>query len=399
LVAAATVVVTGSAAGAAGAKSLFVKAKGGNNANPCTATHPCSTIKFAVAKAKRGDTIFVEAGTYRQDVIIQKDIRIIGVGRPVLDLKGRNNNGFNFLGPKSSGAVVSGFVVQGAAFEGIVAQRTSHITISNNIVKKNDQGVKASKPTGECASAPGSDVPGDCGEGIHLYGGVTGSKVTGNQVFGNLGGILLSDEFGPTAHNLISKNNVHGNVKDCGITIVGHVPNLGKNGKPQPKKGGVYANTISGNTVNGNGTKGQGGGILLAAGAPGGAVYNNLIKGNTANGNGLAGVTIHSHDFGKTPAGTPLPAADLNGNKIIGNKLTHNGVADSSEAEFGATDGKHSVTVGILVGSGKVKLKGIVITGNTISNSHFGIYTKNDSSKVNPKKNTFHNVKVKVKQV
>jgi hypothetical protein len=79
-----------------------------------------------------------------------------------------------------------------------------------------------------------------------------------------------------------------------------------------------------------------------------------------------------------------LPAADLNGNKIIGNKLTHNGVADSSEAEFGATDGKHSVTIGILVGSGKVKLKGIVITGNTINNSHFGMYTKIDANKVNP---------------
>jgi hypothetical protein len=176
--------------------------------------------------------------------------------------------------------------------------------------------------------------------------------------------------------------------------VVAHAPNLGSNGKPQPGKGGVYANTIVNNVVTGNGTKGQGGGILLAAGAPAGAVYNNLIEGNTATGNGLAGVTIHSHDFGPT-----APPADLNGNRIIGNKLTHNGVADSSEAEFGGADFAKGATVGILVGSAKVKLTGIVITGNTISNSHFGIYTKNDGSKVNPKKNTFHNVKVKVKQI
>jgi parallel beta-helix repeat protein len=289
--------------------------------------------------------------------------------------------------------VISGFTIEHATFEGIVARQASNLTISNNIVKNNDLGVKALKPVGECAAPPGSEVPGDCGEGIHLYGGVTKSKVTGNQVFGNLGGILLSDEFGPTARNTIARNNVHGNVEDCGITVVGHVPNLGKNGKPQPKKGGVYANTISGNIVNGNGTKGEGGGILLAAGAPGGAVYNNVIKGNKAKGNGLAGVTIHSHDF------SPAPSADLNGNKILNNTLTRNGVADKSEAEFGGADFAKGNTVGILVGSGRAKLKGIVITGNTIVDSHFGIYTKNDSSKVSSKKNKFRKVAVKVKQV
>jgi parallel beta-helix repeat protein len=392
-VAAAALAVTGSTAGAATAKTLFVKSKGGNNANPCTATAPCKEIQHTVTVAHAGDTIIVEKGTYRQFISIKKRLRIIGVGRPVEDLRGRDN-GFNITGKKASGTVIQGFVIENATFEGILAQVTSHLTISNNVVKHNDLGALAKKPTGECA--PQGEVPGDCGEAIHLIG-VTNSMVSHNTVTGNLGGILLSDEAGPTAHNLISKNNVHGNVADCGITVVAHKPNL-KNGKPQPGKGGVYANTITGNTVNGNGTKGEGGGILLAAGAPGGAVYNNVIKNNTAIGNGLAGITIHSHDFGKTPTGVVLPAADLNGNKIIGNKLTHNGVADSSEAEFGATDGKHSVTIGILVGSGKVKLKGIVITGNTINNSHFGIYTKNDANKVNPKKNKFHNVAVKVKQ-
>jgi parallel beta-helix repeat protein len=395
LTGAAVFAIAGFTASAAGAKTLFVSSKKGNNANPCTATAPCKEIQHAVSKAHAGDTIIVEKGIYRQFISIKMRLRIIGVGQPVEDLRGRDN-GFNITGKKASGTVISGFVIEHATFEGILAQATSHVTISNNIVKNNDQGVRAKTPTGECA--PQGEVPGDCGEGIHLIG-VTSSTVTRNTVFANLGGILLSDEAGPTAHNVISRNNVHGNVEDCGITVVAHKPDLGANGKPQPKIGGVYANLIQNNLVVGNGTKGEGGGILLAAGAPGGAVYNNVIKNNTANGNGLAGVTIHSHDFGKTPAGTPLPAADLNGNRIIGNKLSHNGVADKSEAEFGGADFAKGATVGILVGSAKVKLTGIVITGNTISNSHFGIYAKNDANKVNPKKNTFHNVKVKVKQV
>jgi parallel beta-helix repeat protein len=389
LIALTVAATTGATAAAAGAKTFFVS-RSGSNANPCSAVAPCLTINHAVGKAGPGSTIIVEKGTYHQDVRVTKRLRIIGQGGPIDDLRGRDN-GFDIRGRKASGTVISGFTIEHATFEGIVARQASNLTISNNIVKNNDLGVKALKPVGECAAPPGSEVPGDCGEGIHLYGGVTKSKVTGNQVFGNLGGILLSDEFGPTARNTIARNNVHGNVEDCGITVVGHVPNLGKNGKPQPKKGGVYANTITGNVVNGNGTKGEGGGILLAVGAPGGAVYNNVIKGNTANDNGLAGVTIHSHFFGP---GAPL--GDLNGNQIIGNKLSHDGVADKSEQEFGPKDFPN--TVGILVGSDVTKLKGVVIKGNTISNTHFGIYTKNDANKVDPKKNTFKNVKIKVKQ-
>ena len=47
----------------------------------------------------------------------------------------------------------------------------------------------------ECQAA--GEVPGDCGEGIHLMS-VADSTVAGNYVTGNSGGILLTDEFGPT---------------------------------------------------------------------------------------------------------------------------------------------------------------------------------------------------------
>ena len=40
--------------------------------------------------------------------------------------------------------------------------------------------------------------PDDCGEALHLQT-VTGSTVSGNLVQDNVGGILLTDEDGPTA--------------------------------------------------------------------------------------------------------------------------------------------------------------------------------------------------------
>jgi parallel beta-helix repeat protein len=157
-------------------------------------------------------------------------------------------------------------------------------------------------------------VPGDCGEGIHLMT-VTHSKVLRNTVTGNLGGILLTDEFGPTAGNLISKNHVFGNPYDCGITVASHSDRaVSPTGRRQPDLGGIYGNRIVGNVSDGNGTRGEGAGILLAAAAPGGAVYDNRVVFNEASGNGLPGITLHSH----------APMQDISGNVIAGNHLSKN---------------------------------------------------------------------------
>lgn len=369
--------VSWSTAAAAIGKTLYVSPKG-KDTNKCSQKAPCKTIGHAVEKARKGDTILVAHGTYREDVAIGKDVAVLGVGKPVVNALDRVN-GFLISGSHAAGATVSGFVVEKALYEGIAAQKTSRVLISDNTVRGNDLGAFVKVPSGECAVS--GNIPGDCGEGVHLMS-VTHSKVIGNIVTGDSGGILLTDELGPTAHNLISKNTVTKNVLDCGITVAGHNPNAFAKGKTQPSVAGIYGNTISDNVVNGNGTKGFGAGILLATGAgPGSGVYNNLIKGNTANGNGLAGVTLHSH----------APGEDLGGNRIIGNHVSNDGAAGDSE--YG-----ESGKVGILVGSGFTKQTGIVISGNTISNTHFGIYTKN-APKVSAKANKFHHVAVPVKQI
>lgn len=372
----------------AAGSTLYVSPKG-KDAAKCTKTAPCKTIGHTVSIAKKGDTISVASGTYREQVAITKDISLLASGHPVIDATGESN-GILLKGPGANGALVRGFTVQHATLEGILAVSASKLTIEDNTVRDNDLGIKAAKPTGECA--PAGQVPGDCGEALHLMS-VTHSIVTGNTVKDNLGGILLTDELGPTADNTISHNDSLDNAYDCGITLAGHNPKATANGKPQPTVAGLYGNKILDNVVDGDGTKGQGAGILMGGGAPGAGVYDNLIEGNTANGNGLAGITLHSHFFG--PA---APAADLNGNKIIDNKVSHDGVNDNSEAEFSPADFAKGATVGILVGSDVVKLTGIVVRGNTIRDTHFGIWTKNDGSKVSAKKNTFHNVKVKITQ-
>lgn len=360
-------------AAAASARTLYVSTHG-NDHHACTKAAPCKTISHAMKVAAKGDTVSVAKGTYREEVKISKEISVVGVHKPVLDAKGKRN-GFLITG---AGALVKGFVVEQATFEGILARRTSDVTITGNTVEDNDLGSSATHLVGECA--PAGAVPGDCGEGLHLLS-VTQSTVTSNVVENNDGGILLTDELGPTALNLIAHNRALGNVLDCGITLAGHSTKaVSSSGVPQPSAGGVYDNEVTGNTVDGNGTKGQGGGVLLAAPAPGGGVYDNVVTRNTADGNGLGGITLHSH----------APGQDLNGNVITDNSVSNDGL--TGDPSFGVTS-----TVGILVASADTALTGTEIGGNSVSNVHYGIWTENVPA-IAPTANTFTNVTVPLTQ-
>ena len=262
----------------------------------------------------------------------------------------------------ASNTTVTGFTIENAIGEGILVTGVSGVTIDNNVVVNNNR--DATNPATaypECQAQ--GDVPGDCGEGIHLMGVAT-SNVTNNHVTRNAGGILLTDEVGPTHDNLVSGNLVDHNALDCGVTLPSHNPNaLSAGGVRQPTMGGVFNNTITHNTITDNGAQGEGAGVLLAAPGPGMAVYDNTISQNWILNNGLSGVTVHAH----------TPNQDLNGNQITNNVLGTNNL--NGDPDAGVTD-----TTGILVYSAVVGLD-TTISGNTIVSDAIGIWI---SSNVTP---------------
>lgn len=356
---------------------LYAAADGSGSA--CTAKAPC-TLAGALAAASSGATVHVRAGRYSGGYTISKKVDLVAQGRVVLDASSSaDGTGIHIVGPGGSGSTVEGFIVEKAKFEGIlvgtspgdanpVPAPVTGVTLRHNRVLSNDAALGT--PQGECTDHP--PVPGDCGGGIHLVA-TSDSTVVDNVVAYNADGILLTDEFGPTAHNVVRGNTVVDNRFECGIVLAGH------SGKAvDPKTGaltgaaGVFGNLVVNNVARYNGFK-SGSGILLGGGAPGSAVYDNVVGGNVVDHNGHAGITIHQHLVG-----------DLNGNSIVNNTIGVNNTL--GDDDFALVDSK---TTGIVVASGAPPgaslppfllpspIQGTVISGNTISGDEIGIWAYN----------------------
>ncbi|MGH9170776.1 MAG: right-handed parallel beta-helix repeat-containing protein [Acidimicrobiales bacterium] len=333
----------------------------------------CSTAKYrtipaALAASTKGDTVEVCAGTYTASTTIKtgvstqpkittaadvpSGVSLVGQPGATIDAAGLDN-GVTFF--TSVGASVSGFAISGATGEGILALLAVRVTIDGNVVEHNDTGSSTSSWY-ECQAA--GEVPSDCGEGIHLMSS-SSSKVHDNTSAFNSGGILLSDDFGPTHSNVVNGNLVEDNESDCGITVVGHNSSaVSSSGKPQPSKAGTYDNTISNNQIISNGTTGDGGGVLLASAAFGGGSYDNTVTHNEIAGNGLSGVTIHQH----------APLSDVSGDVIEDNWIGTNDIS----GDPGTGD---SVTTGVLLDNGGVgAVISVTIEDNTIAWDTYGIY-------------------------
>ena len=307
----------------------------------------CSTtIGAAVAAAAPNDVIRVAKGTYHEDVVIGKPLSLLGESpeNTIIDatglLNGVNVDGFH--NPGLAAVIVSGFTVQNANAQGILVTNASNVTVSNNNVTGNDKSLDIETLT--CPPLPPYFQAGeafDCGEGIHLSG-VDHSIVSENHVHHNAGGILISDDTGPNHDNLISANTVEDNPYDCGITIASHHFNLG----PTDPSVGIYHITVVGNTSARNGlVTGEGAGVGLFTGPPGGQNNANVVVNNILTDNALPGVALHTH----------APFQSNNDHLIMGNQIAGNG----PDGDPGTT-----VPTGISIFSPVVPLTGIVIAQN-----------------------------------
>jgi len=349
------------AAASAAPATVYVAHNGGTDSSTCgTSSHPCHSISRGVANAHSGDEVHVASGTYHEQVVVPKRLDLDGYDA-VIDASGLSSGSGQTMNAAAvlmtSGASrgsIAGFTVRGAFGEGILVVNAHSVRVHDNTVTANDLGTPQNTQYGECQAQ--GEVPGDCGEAVHLMS-ATDSTVANNVVMNNSGGVLVTDEFGPGARNTIVGNLIRSNTTDCGITLPSHNQQaLSGSGARQPALGGVYGNLVQNNTVVGNGLQGEGAGVLVAAAGPGMASYNNRIIGNRINGNSMAGVTIHSH----------TPNQDVSGNVIRDNDIGRNNLKGDPDA--GVTK-----TTGILIFSAVVPQHEFV-SGNNIHDNQIAIW-------------------------
>ena len=302
-----------------------------------------STISAAVAAASPGDTIEVAPSTYREQVTITKSLSLVALATsPVIDAAGLANgifiNGMS-AAPYAGVAdvLISGFDVRNANFEGILVVNATDVTLVGNHVSDNNKLLDIADSA--CPGIPAFETNegDDCGEGIHLIG-VDHSFVIRNESDHNSGGLLISDETGPSHDNLIKGNYVHDNPWDCGITMASHGP--ATTVIPSAKVSfGVTNNTIAHNDSVHNGLQlpGAGAGVGIFAPFPGTTAAGNVVIDNDIHNNGLPGVTMHNHGAAPSPA----PPVNLNDNVIVGNRISGN-AADTGDA---ATSGPTGINV------------------------------------------------------
>ncbi|MFI7615477.1 PQQ-binding-like beta-propeller repeat protein [Nonomuraea terrae] len=289
----------------------------------------CGTAKFrsidpAVRAVASGGRVVVCGGTYKEGVAVTKPLSLEVNGNVVIDATGRPN-GIEIGAP---GVTVAGFTVQNAAGDGILVRGVDNVSVVGNVVLNNRGG-------------------------IHLMGS-SHSKAVNNASRGNAAGIVISDEAGPAADNVVAGNSVQDNPLGDGILLAGR------------GKAGVYGTTVETNTVTGNG----GGGVTLTSSAAGGAVHGNIVRGNILSGNAGAGVSVRSLAAGQ----------DFTGN-VIGGANT-----------IGTNNTKGDRTTGVLVTSADPLT--IKVSGNAFGNDHFGIRTDGPVTVADASANTFSGVEV-----
>jgi hypothetical protein len=324
-----------------------------------------STITAAIAAASAGDTIEVQQGSY-SPITITKSLSLVAApgAKPSIDATGKSN-GILISGiaatPKTgiANVLVSGFEIHGANFEGILVINASNVTLLDNHVQQNNKALDPS--AGMCPNIPAFETSEqmDCGEGIHLMA-VNHSFVMRNLVENNSGGILITDETGPTTANLVKGNIVHDNGFACGITMASH-PAANASGPIRAINYGISHNVIASNDSyhNGLAIPGAGAGVGIFAPGPGSTNIANVVFGNTLHDNGLPGVTMHNH-----AAVSGAPPVYFNDNVIVGNRIYGN-AADTEDAMTSGSTGINVYSVALM--------RGTIVAQNDISDESIDI--------------------------
>lgn len=175
-----------------------------------------NTIQKALNLAQNGDIIKVTESTYYvEDILIDKSISLIGIGKPVLDGQ-KKSNVIIISAPQ---VTINGFVIRNSGFSnikdkaGIRVEKCDRVKILNNLLENTCFGIYLAKVNGGTISGNiirGNNSVIQSGNGIHLWYS-NHINIYNNKIYGQRDGIYFEfATFCEISHNLSENNHRYG---------------------------------------------------------------------------------------------------------------------------------------------------------------------------------------------
>jgi parallel beta-helix repeat protein len=233
-------------------------------------------IQSAISAASSGNTINVLAGTYIENITINKPLTITGADNTTTIIDGSDNG--IVVNVTSNNVNLSGFTVRNSGLTGVEAgvalSGANGCNISNNIISDNFAGVALVASTSNTIS---NNILSANYFGVYLGNTTTpstGNTISGNTITGSIA-VVLAPTLN-TGDGIYADQNCNNN------TYLNNI--IQNNGKD-----GIYfwkssSNTVTGNTISGNTSQG----IQLMGSA------NNIFTGNSVVNNNDNGFKIRS---------------------------------------------------------------------------------------------------------
>jgi len=237
-----------------------------------TKTHPFNTITEGIEAVTSGKSVMVAAGTYNEQLIINKGIDLRGAGKESTFIIGLGYAG-NLITVSADDVTISGFIIDGksATNMGIYSDSSSSIEISENLIQSHqDSGIFYNRASDDYPSGIyvyNNEICFNLKNGINVIGAGSGI-IEGNTIRKNTNGIQANNSAPlEVKHNNVNNNDGSGIfcrnnssllIWGNEITSNGYGIRVGEQYSDTTNpdigggaKGGIGRNNITGNTTHG----------------------------------------------------------------------------------------------------------------------------------------------------